>query len=128
MQSVVQPLCARSTPVPNPMASLGDVSNEPVWAVRAWSGVNVGPHVPAVRRVAGAADAARRQAGGDGRGPAGRPDGVPYAELLESWYGSGYAGAMGWAVNGGSSAALSWSMGKTAVKTLADAKGCTTTY
>jgi hypothetical protein len=55
--------------------------------------------------------------------------GVPYSQLLESWYGDGYAGALGWAVNGGgSSAAFSWSMGKAAVKTFADAKGCATSY
>ena len=51
--------------------------------------------------------------------------GVPYSQMLESWYGNGYAGALGWAVNGGgSNPALSWSMGKAAVKTFADAKGC----
>jgi len=54
--------------------------------------------------------------------------GVPYSQMVESWYGNGYAGAMGWAVNGGSSAALSWSMGKAGVKAFADAKGCATTY
>jgi len=54
--------------------------------------------------------------------------GVPYNQMLESWYGNGYAGALGWAVNGGSSAALSWSMGKAAVKAFAEAKGCTTAY
>lgn len=55
--------------------------------------------------------------------------GVPYSQMLESWYGNGYAGALGWAVNGGgSNPALSWSMGKAAVKTFADAKGCATSY
>ena len=55
--------------------------------------------------------------------------GIPYSQMLESWYGNGYAGALGWAVNGGgSNPALSWSMGKAAVKTFADAKGCATTY
>jgi len=55
--------------------------------------------------------------------------GVPYSQMLESWYGNGYAGALGWAVNGGgSNPALSWSMGKAAVKTFADAKGCPTSY
>ena len=55
--------------------------------------------------------------------------GIPYSQMLESWYGNGYAGALGWAVNGGgSNPALSWSMGKAAVKTFADAKGCATSY
>ena len=55
--------------------------------------------------------------------------GIPYSQMLESWYGNGYAGALGWAVNGGgSNPALSWSMGKAAVKTFADAKGCSTSY
>ena len=64
-----------------------------------------------------------------GEFPLGGLTGVPYTQMLESWYGNGYAGAMGWAVNGGgSNAAFSWSMGKAAVKTFADAKGCTTAY
>jgi hypothetical protein len=55
--------------------------------------------------------------------------GVPYGQMLESWYGNGYAGGLGWAVNGGgSNPALSWSMGKTAVKAFAEAKGCSTAY
>jgi hypothetical protein len=55
--------------------------------------------------------------------------GIPYSQMLESWYGNGYAGALGWAVNGGgSNPALSWSMGKPGVKTFADAKGCSTSY
>jgi len=55
--------------------------------------------------------------------------GVPYSQMVESWYGNGYAGALGWAVNGGgSNAALSWSMGKAGVKAFADAKGCSTAY
>lgn len=55
--------------------------------------------------------------------------GVPYSQMVESWYGNGYAGALGWAVNGGgSNAALSWSMGKAGVKAFAEAKGCATSY
>jgi len=55
--------------------------------------------------------------------------GVPYSQMVESWYGNGYAGALGWAVNGGgSNPALSWAMGKAGVKAFADAKGCSTAY
>jgi hypothetical protein len=64
-----------------------------------------------------------------GEFPVGGLTGVPYAQMLESWYGNGYAGALGWAVNGGgNNPALSWSMGKAAVKAFAEAKGCPTAY
>jgi len=63
-----------------------------------------------------------------GEFPLGGLTGVSYAAMLERWYANGYAGAMGWAFHGGSSAALNWPASKANVKAFADAKGCVVAY
>ena len=103
---------------------------------KAWSGVRrrllldphlrLGQHVLALQHLGGELGLTGKPVV-MGEFPVNGLTGVPYAQMVESWYANGYAGALGWAVNGGgSNPALSWSMGKAAVKTFADTKGCAT--
>jgi hypothetical protein len=63
-----------------------------------------------------------------GEFPLGGLTGVPYADMLASWYDRGYAGAQGWAFHGGSMGIFNWPMSKANVRTFADAKGCPLRY
>jgi hypothetical protein len=56
-----------------------------------------------------------------GEFPLGGLTGVPYAQLLASWYTNGYAGAMAWAVTDTN---FNWPANKSSVKAFADATGC----
>jgi hypothetical protein len=46
---------------------------------------------------------------------------IPYAQLLSSWFGNGYAGAMAWSVTDTN---FNWPANKSNVKTFADGAGC----
>jgi len=60
-----------------------------------------------------------------GEFPLGGLTGVPYAQLLASWYANGYAGAMAWAVTDTS---FNWPANKAGVKTFADSAGCAVSF
>lgn len=60
-----------------------------------------------------------------GEFPLGGLTGVPYAQLLDSWYANGYAGALAWAVTDRN---FNWPANKAGVKSFADGKGCAARY